>query len=196
MGCLAGPVTVCVVGMPPNVTLLAGVRDSKKMSEEQRNAVAPQIVKLAEEHGYFGIGWASPGYIDEHGIAEAWQKAASDALARAPDGMELVIDGTRPVKSYTYIQRTEVKADDKYWTVAAASVVAKTVRDLGMLDMGREYPAYGWARNAGYGTEEHRRAVLQYGPCDYHRMRYLKKMVQKENPFWGDQYRHWASRNK
>jgi ribonuclease HII len=179
-GCLAGPLCIAVVAFPSNYHPIPGVADSKKVPKHTREKLAPLIVK---EASFFGIGWATPKFIDDYGMNAAWQYAAMEALRHAPE-MELVVDGVDTVIGYTGRQKAVVKADDLHWVVSAASIVAKVLRDNEMVEMAEHHPIYGWEKNSGYGSAGHRKQILLGGPCYQHRMTFLKKLIAKHKPNW------------
>jgi ribonuclease HII len=180
-GSCAGPLCIAVIAFPDSFLPIPGVRDSKKVAKKKREELAPLIVQSA---AFVGIGWASPQYIDEHGLAAAWQYAAKQALAKFDLTTPLFVDGNREVDNYPGTQVVEPKADDKYWQVSAASIVAKVARDQVMADLEVFYPQYYWGKNSGYGTEDHTEALLKYGPCVYHRRSFLKKLHAKNPRLW------------
>jgi ribonuclease HII len=175
MGSLAGPICVAVTAFDFGPSPVDGVDDSKKLTFKQRMKLAPLIMKKA---AFFNIGWAHPTVIDDKGVAEAWQRACLDALEGLPPS-KLYIDGANTVTGYKGEQQAFVKGDSFIWQISAASIVAKSARDLEMIGMGKHYPQYGWGRNMGYGSKEHIKALLKFGPCPYHRGRYLVKFYRK-----------------
>jgi ribonuclease HII len=92
--------------------------------------------------------------------------------------MFLIVDGQDVVQGYRGDQQAIVKADAKHWQVGAASIVAKVSRDQDMIEMAKQYPAYGWESNKGYGTKSHRKQILLTGSSPYHRQSFLKKIVR------------------
>jgi ribonuclease HII len=177
LGCLAGPCTVVIVAFPEDFTPIPGVKDSKKLSRKKREELAPQILKAAS---FFGIGWAHPQLIDDIGISRAWQKAVNDALQHAPAFGQLFVDGQRRVKGYPGGQTVEPHGEDKWWQVAAASIVAKVSRDHDMREMDKVFPGYGFSKHVGYGTAEHTKQILLMGPSPYHRKTFLKKLYRQQ----------------
>jgi len=164
-GCLAGPVVASAVILPEdfNHPLL---NDSKKLSENQRSTLRPIIVDRA-------IAWAvrfvDHKKIDEINILNASFLAmhlAVDELKIHPD--ILLIDGNR-FNQHKIPHECIVKGDSKVKSIAAASILAKTFRDEFMLQIDQELPNYGWRRNKGYPTKEHREAIRLHGPSIYHR---------------------------
>ena len=180
MGALAGPIVVAVTVFEEDCELIEGVKDSKKLTKKKREELTPIIMKEAI---YVGVGWAGPKMIDKLGISEAWQFAAKQALAKLPNRTYLIVDGVRqPMylpKDWIGLVTTVKKADATCWPVSAASIVAKAIRDRDMQDMSSKFPAYGWDKNAGYGTIVHYNQLKVAGPTPYHRMTFLKKMAKK-----------------
>jgi len=165
-GCYAGPVCAAAVILPKDFyhPLL---NDSKQLSEKERDLLRPIIEK---ESISFGVAMVDNDEIDIINILQASFKAmhlALDQLTKAPE--LLLIDGNR-FKSYKDIKhRCIIKGDGIYTSIAAASVLAKTYRDEYMLQLHKEFSNYGWNRNKGYGTAEHREAIQLSGICKYHR---------------------------
>ncbi|AKD53720.1 ribonuclease HII [Spirosoma radiotolerans] len=166
-GCLAGPVVAAAVILPKNYTHPI-LNDSKQLSRVQRESLKKDIERDA-------LAWAVAEVahedIDRINILNASFLAmhrAVDALTIKPE--HLLVDGNRFVP-YPMIPHTcIIKGDAHYLAIAAASVLAKTYRDDLMTQLGLEFPAYGWASNAGYPTPVHRAAIRQFGPTKYHRM--------------------------
>ncbi|HLL97005.1 MAG TPA: ribonuclease HII [Spirosoma sp.] len=166
-GCLAGPVVAAAVILPPDYAHPV-LNDSKQLSAKQRERVKLDIERDA-------LAWAvaevSHDDIDRINILKASFLAmhrAVDALSVRPE--HLLVDGNRFVP-YPMIPHTcIIKGDAQYLSIAAASVLAKVYRDNLMLQLGREFSAYGWAQNMGYPTPAHRAAIQQFGPTPYHRM--------------------------
>lgn len=165
-GCLAGAVYAAAVILPPDFRNEL-LNDSKQLTERQRYDLRPVIQREALA---WAVGVVSPQEIDEINILNASFLAmhrAVDALKVRPQ--HLLIDGNR-FRPYPGIPHTTVvKGDGKYLSIAAASVLAKTYRDDYMLRLHAEYPDYGWDRNKGYPTREHRAAIALHGTTPYHR---------------------------
>jgi ribonuclease HII len=166
-GCLAGSVFAAAVILPPDFyhPLL---NDSKQMTERQRNLLRPIIEREA-------VAWAvaeiTAARIDEINILKAsieGMNVAAASLKVAPEF--LAIDGNRFISHNGLPYKCIVKGDGKYANIAAASVLAKTHRDEYMLRLHEEFPNYGWDRNKGYPTKEHRLAIREYGLTPYHRL--------------------------
>ncbi len=165
-GCLAGAVYAAAVILPPGFRNEM-LNDSKQLTERQRYALREVIEAEALA---WAIGIAGPEEIDRLNILNA----SFLAMHRAIGGLKvrpqhLLIDGNR-FNPYPGIPHTAiVKGDGKYLPIAAASVLAKTYRDDYMIRLHREYPAYGWDRNKGYPTKEHRAAIASHGISPCHR---------------------------
>jgi ribonuclease HII len=165
-GCYAGPVFAAAVILPIDFyhPLL---NDSKLLSEKSRDILRPVIEK---ESIAFAVAHVSNNEIDSINILQASFKAmhtAIDELTKKPN--HLLIDGNR-FKPYKKLAHTcIIKGDGKYASIAAASVLAKTYRDEYMNAIHKEYNFYGWDKNKGYGTMQHRQAIAAYGLCDHHR---------------------------
>lgn len=165
-GPLAGPVVAAAVILDPNRPIL-GLADSKKLSAARREKLAGEIRAKAQA---WCVAEASVAEIDALNILQATLLAmqrAVQGLAIAPD--EVLIDGNRcPV--LTLPARAVVGGDATVPAISAASILAKTVRDAGLLALDAHYPAYGFARHKGYGTAAHLAALQIHGPCPAHRM--------------------------
>lgn len=166
-GCLAGPVFAAAVVLPEGWTHPL-LNDSKQLTERQRDQLRPIIEAEA-------IAWAvaevSAQEIDRINILRASILAmhrALDALTTRPE--HIIVDGNRfsPYADTPY--HTIVKGDATYFSIAAASVLAKTHRDERMRQLHHDYPYYAWDSNAGYPTAAHRYAIAQHGPSPHHRM--------------------------
>ncbi|MCF8358566.1 MAG: ribonuclease HII [Prolixibacteraceae bacterium] len=165
-GCLAGPVYAAAVILPPGFSNPL-LNDSKQLSEKQRYGLRPVIEKEALA---WAIGIVSNHEVDEINVLNASYLAMHRAIEKltVKPGF-LIIDGNR-FKPYAGIPHTcIVKGDGKYFSIAAASVLAKTCRDEYMMKIDREYPQYGWGKNKGYPTLKHRKALMLYGQTPYHR---------------------------
>ena len=165
-GCYAGPVFAAAVILPKDFyhPLL---NDSKKLTEKSRDLLRPIIERVAIA---FGVAKVDHHEIDQINILQASYKAmhlSIDQLKKKPE--LLLIDGNR-FKAYKKIpHQCIIKGDGKYSNIAAASILAKTYRDEYMQNIHLEYPHYCWNKNKGYGTADHRRAIEEFGLCEYHR---------------------------
>ena len=165
-GCYAGPVFAAAVILPKDFyhPLL---NDSKKLTEKSRDLLRPIIEKEAIA---FGVAMLDNHEIDQINILQASYEAmhlAIDQLKKKPE--LLLIDGNR-FKPYKKINhQCIVKGDGKFSSIAAASILAKTYRDAYMQKIHLEFPEYHWSKNKGYGTADHRKAIEEFGLCEYHR---------------------------
>ena len=166
-GCLAGPVTAAAVYIK-NPELLINVNDSKQLTAKNRNILKETIESEATLHAFHHI---FENEIDEINILNASIKAMQLSISKLEIEPEfIIVDGNRfkPYKEIPY--ECIIKGDAKYLSIAAASIIAKTKRDEYMDMIHEEFPMYNWKQNKGYPTKEHRKAILEYGPCKYHRM--------------------------
>lgn len=166
-GCLAGAVYAAAVILPKDFRN-EQLNDSKQLTEHQRYALREIIEREALA---WAIGIVSPEEIDRINILNASFLAmhrAIDALSLRPQ--HLLIDGNRFKKYQDLPHTTVVKGDGKYLSIAAASILAKTYRDDYMNRLHEEYPVYGWDKNKGYPTRQHRAAIAAHGTTPYHRM--------------------------
>lgn len=160
----AGPVVAAAVILD-RANAPEGVRDSKTLTEKRRRELAAALWKSAR----IGVGVASVEEIDTMNILRASLLAMARAVANLPLAPAIaIVDGHIKPKlrcpAYTVI-----KGDAKSMSIAAASIIAKTVRDRMMLELARDYPEYGWRSNKGYGAPAHREALDRYGVTPHHR---------------------------
>jgi len=173
-GPLAGPVAAGAVVIRPDTEILELVRDSKTLSEKQRNEVYGEI---KEKVWGYGVGMVSEREIDEIGIQSAVQKAMVLALEHVERMIErkaeyLLIDGTNVELLGEYPTMKISKGDLHHYSISAASILAKVDRDNLMIKYAKQFPNYGFERNMGYGTKEHMDALKKFGPCKIHRRSY------------------------
>lgn len=164
-GCLAGPVVAAAVVLSLDGPF-PGVRDSKAMTPQEREELFPVICRGALAWSLGVVGWKD---IDRFNIYQA----AAEAMRRAVKGLSLrpqlvLVDGMN-LRGLDIPMVRVVKGDDRSLSIAAASIVAKVVRDRLMVDYHRLFPQYGFSRHKGYATPEHREALKRFGPCPIHR---------------------------
>jgi ribonuclease HII len=172
-GPLAGPVVAAAVILPRNC-LLANIDDSKRLSAVQRARLYIKIMEVAES---VGIGIVSEKIIDEINILQASIRAmmlAIDDLMIQPDS--LLIDAVT-LPDCLLPQRGIIKGDRKSISIAAASIVAKVIRDNLMQELHRQYPDYGFAQHKGYATPQHILAIRQFGLCQIHRRTFVTQFM-------------------
>ena len=177
-GPLAGPVVAAAVMLAPGGRW-DGLDDSKQVAPETREALFARVLSEARAFSWSVIG---PRRIDRSNILRASLEAMRRAVSRLVPAPDLVlVDGDRPVPGLACEQRTVVDGDARLISIAAASVVAKVVRDRIMSRLDRVWPQYGFARHKGYGTPEHLAAIACHGPCPLHRYSF-SPVVELELP--------------
>lgn len=167
-GPLAGPVFAAAVVLvrPLDPDLAALIDDSKVLTARRRETLAPRI----REAALVGLGWATVGEIDRINIFQASMLAMRRALDALPERPEMaLIDGNKVPTGLSCDGRAVVGGDAISLSIAAASIIAKVVRDHEMLRLSSLHPGYGWERNAGYGTPEHIAALDRIGVTEHHR---------------------------
>lgn len=167
-GPLAGPVTAAAVILDPD-RIPEGLDDSKRLTARRRAALAAEIAEMAE----VSIAHASVAEIEEHNILRASHLAMIRAVAglSAPP-CHVLVDGNMVPRGLNHPCETLVGGDGRSLSIAAASIVAKVARDGIMADLARAHPGYGWERNAGYGTAQHKAALQDLGVTPHHRRKF------------------------
>jgi ribonuclease HII len=164
-GSLAGPVVAAAVVLPERHRI-RGIRDSKVLTRPRREALYEQILDKAQA---VGVGCVEVDVIDAINILQATKLAMRQALDRmAAEPHHLLIDALS-LRDVPLPQRAIIDGDAISASIAAASIVAKVTRDRICDEFDRRYPAYGFARNKGYGTRRHWDALVSEGPCAWHR---------------------------
>lgn len=164
----AGPVVAAAIILPADgldPSLLTRLDDSKKLKKSVREDLLAALEPVAD----IGVGLATPTEIDDINILQATMLAmqrAVDGLSEMP--VSVLVDGNRAPAIAADV-RTIVKGDSLSLSIAAASIVAKVTRDRMMAELAEQYPGYGWERNAGYGTKEHKAALDRLGVTPAHR---------------------------
>jgi ribonuclease HII len=179
-GALAGPVAAGVVILPARDGLMAqlrGVRDSKQMTPEQRAKWADELRLIALA---WGVGLASAREIDEFGIVPATRLAAQRALQQITIQPQHLLLDFLQLPEVHLPQTPLVKGDERSLSIAAASILAKTIRDELLCDYNRQYPGYGFAVHKGYGTAAHRLAMQRLGLTPIHRRSFQWKKEEIE----------------
>lgn len=161
----AGPVVAAVVVVGPDCRVIRGINDSKVIPGRRREELAAAIACQFP----FAVGAASPREIDRINIRQATVLAMRRALARLPVEAELLLIDGLPLPELGRPHDAIVDGDAKSFSIACASIIAKTVRDRLMQRLALRYPAYGWDHNVGYGTADHHAAVKQAGLSPHHR---------------------------
>jgi len=165
-GCLAGPVTAAAIVLKNNF-LNIEINDSKKISKKTRDRLRPIIKKNALK---YSIAHVYPQKIDKINILNASILAMHKAIDKITTKINFIIVDGNKFKNFKNIpHETIIKGDEKYLSIAAASILAKTERDEYMLKIHKEFPEYGWDKNKGYPTKFHKQAILKFGITKYHR---------------------------
>jgi ribonuclease HII len=171
-GPLAGPVVAAAAYLE---TPIKGLRDSKKLTEKRREALAHQLSRTA----VIAMAGVSASLIDRLGIGAATRLAMARAVAKLPalEGALVLVDGNQPIEAEGYDVLCEVKADATCPSVSAAAIAAKVARDRAMGRLAIRFPEYQWHTNKGYGSAAHREAILRCGPTGHHRQSFLTKIL-------------------
>ena len=180
-GPLAGPVAVAVIAVReghPVLRKLRGVRDSKKLSERQREAWFAHIRNWSGQGSLrYAISFSSAGVIDKRGIVKAVAAALARAVRRLgvpPKKSRILLDGSLYAPSEFIFQKTIIGGDEKVRIIALASIVAKVMRDRRMKRLARKYPEYGFDVHKGYGSKAHIAHIRRHGLSDVHRQSFCK----------------------
>tara|TARA_Y100000590_G_scaffold307579_1_gene347282 strand:- start:459 stop:1052 length:594 start_codon:yes stop_codon:yes gene_type:complete len=164
-GCLAGPVFAAAVILNKNINS-EGIKDSKKISFKKRVLLSEYIKK----NSVYAVGSASVEEINKMNILNASLLSMKRALNKLKKKPKIIyIDGLFAPKNMKIRCKTFVKGDEKILSIAAASIVAKTARDMFMIDLGKKFPKYKWNKNFGYGTSEHLNGLRKFGITKHHR---------------------------
>lgn len=170
-GPLAGPV-VCAAVIMPTDDIIEGIDDSKKLSANKREMLSEQILKKAVA---YAICRVEPEIIDEINILEATKLCMKNAVESLKIKPDFVLTDGNMTLDISLPQKSIVKGDSLSYSIGAASIVAKVYRDALMDEYDREYPAYAFAKNKGYGTAVHIKAIKEAGICPVHRKSFTKK---------------------
>ncbi|MBC8326576.1 MAG: ribonuclease HII [Verrucomicrobia subdivision 3 bacterium] len=183
-GPLAGPVVAAAVVLPMEWAQtdlpesLAHLNDSKKLTEKTREALFAAIHEETQIH--FGIGIIEANVIDEINILQATHRAMNAALTQlSPPAAHALVDGLR-VPTLAIPQTAIVKGDQKSFSIAAASILAKVTRDRLMREHDARWPEYNFAKHKGYGTAVHLAALEAHGPCPIHRQSFAPVRAAQE----------------
>ena len=184
-GPLAGPVAVCALAATPHMLKhFRGIKDSKQLSEAQREEWLRLIKLHRGDELRFAVSMVSAKEIDAHGITLAIRKALASSLAKLdinPSDCEVRLDGGLKAPPQYKKQKTIIKGDEKESVIAMASIAAKVTRDRLMVRLDKkyaEYQLYGLAKNKGYGTAAHIFAIKRHGLSEIHRASFCKFLKQ------------------
>ena len=173
-GPLAGPVVVASVILPED-SMIEGVNDSKKVSENKREKLYEIITNEAIS---YGVGIIYPEEIDEINILQATKKGLTMAIKQMEQKPNIImVDALTGIDTLGIPYKSIIKGDAKCYSIAAASIIAKVTRDRIMREWDKVYPEYGFASHKGYGTAKHIAALKEYGPCPIHRRSFIKNII-------------------
>ncbi|MFC7442433.1 ribonuclease HII [Laceyella putida] len=187
-GPLAGPVVAAAVILPSHFDA-TGMNDSKQLSEEMRLTLKQRI---EQEALAIGVGIVDAAYIDKHNILQATYQAMRIALSQLTPAPQMILADAVKIPGVAIPQQGIIKGDSLSHSIAAASIIAKTTRDLLMKQAAQEYPAYGFDQHVGYGTPEHLAALRQYGPTPLHRRSFapVREIIEEQ----GTLFAEWSPR--
>ena len=189
-GSLAGPITAAAVILPKDYRN-DELNDSKKLSEKKRNELKSIIEKDSIDFAVFSI---APSTIDKINILNSTFEAMHGALCNLKTTPSfIIVDGNKFKKFKNIDYKCIVKGDTKYQNIAAASILAKSYRDLYMIDQHKRFPVFGWDKNKGYGTKFHIINIEKHGITELHRKSFLVKRSQTKLEFklWNLNYFYW-----
>lgn len=171
-GPLAGPVVAAAVVLDKGVSI-AGLRDSKKIPERERETIFSLIRSLAAD---IGIGIIEPDEIDRLNILKATRQAMANAVGNLSVAPDMLVIDALSLPAIPMPQQSPVRAESVSASVAAASIVAKCTRDNIMLVYHEQYPEYNFRKHKGYATREHLDLLRRHGPCPIHRKSFFRVM--------------------
>lgn len=176
-GSFAGPVVVGAVVFPSDIILPIGIADSKLLKPVIRERLSEEIKQAAV---FWSVGEISVEDIDQSGIGDATQKAFAKAVENLPVYPNMCLIDAFSIKYLDKDKQRAIKDGDKICaSISAASIIAKVYRDGLMVELDKEFSGYGFAKNKGYGTEEHQEAIRKYGLTKIHRKSFnLQKFLQ------------------
>lgn len=173
-GCLAGPVVSAAVILPKNFNNSL-IKDSKKLSEKKRKEAYKIIVENALN---YSVSLVLPETIDKINILQATMLSMHNCLDTLEGFNHILVDGNY-FNKYKGIPHTcVIKGDDTYYSIAAASILAKVSRDEYLKELHNEFPVYNWDSNKGYGTKYHTDMIKEVGHTKHHRLSFLKNILQ------------------
>jgi len=171
-GPLAGPIYSCAVILPEGFDM-AGVTDSKKLSEKKREALYEPLCEAVT----YSIGICTVEDFECMGAAAARWESMRRAVTGLPVAADYALVDGNHMPMLDIGGQCIVKGDAASASIAAASIIAKVARDRYMVELAQEYPQYGFEVHKGYGTKMHMEAIRQYGPCPAHRSQYIRKVL-------------------
>ena len=188
-GPLAGPVVAAAVGfLEQNLDFIDTINDSKKISTKKRNLLFNQLTNNKDI--IFSYSIISNQIIDKINIFAATKQAMLEAVNKITEDLryknnkiKILTDGKYNMLNNKFSELAIIKGDTKSYSIAAASIIAKVIRDNIMHNLNQQFPIYNWKNNAGYGTKEHINAIFTHGISKYHRKTFapIKNMYKKTN---------------
>ncbi len=184
VGCLAGPVVVCSVMIDKKIfrknfrrKKLSGIRDSKLLTPKQREKYFENLISMPEIK--WSVSFVHSKTVDKYNVYQATRLGMKRSLKKfdkIPDF--ILVDGKYPIRGLTIPQQSIVKGDQKIFSIACASLIAKVTRDRYMINLSKKYPEYEFYRHKGYGTKLHQARLKKYGLSRIHRLSFnLKKFM-------------------
>ena len=172
-GPLAGPVFAAAVIMDREI-IIEGVRDSKKLTPKKREKLFEEIIK---ESIAYSVAMVDSKVIDEININNATFLAMKNAIENLKIEPDIVLVDGYKIPNLGFNQRAIIKGDRKSYSIACASILAKVSRDRYIVEISSKYPLYKFEKHKGYGTKEHIEILQKYGPCEIHRISFLKNIL-------------------
>ncbi|WAM35423.1 ribonuclease HII [Caldicellulosiruptor acetigenus] len=172
-GPLAGPVFAAAVVMDRK-RIIEGVRDSKKLTPKKREKLFEEIIK---ESIAYSVAMVDSKIIDEININNATFLAMKNAIENLKIEPDIVLVDGYEIPNLSFNQMAIIKGDRKSYSIACASILAKVSRDRYIVEISSKYPVYKFEKHKGYGTKEHIEILQKYGPCEIHRISFLKNIL-------------------
>lgn len=172
-GPLAGPVFAAAVVMDRK-RIIEGVRDSKKLTPKKREKLFDEIIK---ESIAYSVAMVDSKIIDEININNATFLAMKNAIENLKIEPDIVLVDGYEIPNMGFNQMAIIKGDRKSYSIACASILAKVSRDRYIVEISSKYPVYKFEKHKGYGTKEHIEILQKYGPCEIHRISFLKNIL-------------------
>jgi len=173
-GCLAGPVVAAAVILPTNILNYPLIRDSKKLSEKKRLEAFKLIKEVAID---YSISFVTPQEIDKYNILQATMLAMHNCLDNLKGFNHILVDGNYFNEYKRFKHTCVIQGDNTYYSIAAASILAKVSRDEYMKNLHKEFPVYKWESNKGYGAKHHIDMIKVHGITEHHRRSFLKNII-------------------
>lgn len=200
-GSIAGPIIVCAVVERHDAKKIEGVKDSKKLSAMKRESLFDTISSKVP-HAYGAANIKLMKMLNIHYARyQSMKEAIEKLLSRGITINKVIVDGKFEIPNLDLEQEPVIKADEKYWQVGAASILAKVTRDRLMANLAKTVDSmsyYGWENNAGYYTPEHRDGIIEYGATSLHRRNHSffkyamfehREFIKSEKTF--EEYKRW-----